>query len=179
MWLTVVGIHAAGAVLSAATLGFALGTLGLVFSFGNAPTERALVDVIVFLCVLRDIGVWRWPLLSLHRQVPSWFPRMLGWRWGAFAWGVDLGQGWTTQITFAGYYAVALWAVVYADPIRGTLMFAAYGLGRASSLVAVGLVKGGAEHDLDALLAIRFTNLTVLQYTVAAAIAVTGGFLAA
>src|SRR2546425_13223413 len=109
-WLAVVSAHALGAVASAAVLGCFLGALGALVPFNsNAPAVRVLGSAFVFLCALRDAAVWRWPLISMKRQVRAWFPRVLGWKLGAFAWGADLGQGWTTYIESAGYYALVLW----------------------------------------------------------------------
>lgn len=177
--MAVVCAHAAGAVISAATLGFVLGTLGLLSPFGHTtPMVRVLAGSFVFLCALRDAAVWQWPLLSLRRQTFAWLPRLLGWRWGAFAWGLDLGQGWTTQITYAGYYAVALWSLVYADPVRGALAFGAYGLGRALPLAAVGLVEGGNKHDGRSLLDVRVISMVASRYTMATVLAFIAGFLA-
>src|SRR6266852_9885025 len=122
-WFTVVCAHLLGATTSAAVLGCVLGALGTLFPFhSNLPTVRVLGSAFVFLCALRDADIWWWPLMSLKRQVPAWLPRVCGWKLGAFAWGADMGQGWTTYVTFAGYDALVLWTVLGTNPVLAIII---------------------------------------------------------
>lgn len=139
-WLSATASHMLGSALSGSFLGFILGAVGLAIGLERwiPLTTWVLVFVLLF-CGLRDAGIVKWRLPSLRRQTPAWCPRVLGMCWGAFAWGVDLGQGWTTLISFAGYYVLVLWAVLNASPIQGVLLLGAYGLGRALPVFVAGL----------------------------------------
>jgi cytochrome c biogenesis protein CcdA len=139
-WLCAVASHTLGSTLSGGVLGFALGTVGLGIGLAQwKPITEWLFIFILLLCALRDAGIIRLRLPSLRRQTPAWCPQVLGSCWGAFAWGVDLGQGWTTLISFASYYALLVWAVIQADPMQGALVLGIYGAGRALPVLIAGL----------------------------------------
>ncbi|MGH2410842.1 MAG: hypothetical protein ACRDGS_10815 [Chloroflexota bacterium] len=89
--------------------------------------------------------MWQWSLPTTHRQTPAWFRSAFGPQWSAFAWGADLGLGWTTYVTFSGYYGLVLWALLLSSPVHGSMIVGAYGLGRALPVVGAGL---GCHRDL-------------------------------
>jgi sulfite exporter TauE/SafE len=111
---------------------------------------------------------------SLRRQTPQWFKDEFGMFWGAFAWGLDLGQGWTTWIYSAGYYAVIAWAFVLASPLAGALLLTAFGVGRALPVLARGLSLWRLDDAQATLVTQRAGRL--LQFTSVAALAFTGGY---
>lgn len=55
----------------------------------------------------------------------------------AFLWGVDLGLGLTTRVTFASYWVLLLACFALGDPFGGAVPLGSYGLGR-TLLVASG-----------------------------------------
>lgn len=63
--------------------------------------------------------------------------------WEPLAWGLELGQGWTTHIEFYGYYALVAWALLTGEPARGAIVLGSYGLGRGLSVLLAGLSGGG------------------------------------
>lgn len=139
-WLAAATSHVVGSTLSASALGFVLGAIGLAIGLDRQwPLAGLPFGFVLLVCAVRDAEIIRWPLPSLHRQTPAWFPRVVGWIGGPFLWGLDLGQGWTTLISFSGYYALVLGAVLGADPLHGALLLAAYGLGRGLPVLMAGL----------------------------------------
>jgi cytochrome c biogenesis protein CcdA len=139
-WLNAAASHVAGSTLSASALGFVLGVIGLAIGPNRIwPLAGLLFSFVLLVCAVRDAEIVRWPLLYLRRQTPAWFPKSLGWVGGTFLWGLDLGQGWTTLISFSGYSALLLWAFVSAHPIYSALPLAAYGLGRGLPVLVAGL----------------------------------------
>lgn len=141
-WIAAVIGHITGATLSAGTLGFLLGTCGLALGINRWGWPLDLIGgAILLLCALHDGDILPWPLLSLRRQTPAWFFGAFGPAWGAFAWGVDLGQGWTTNIIFAGYYGLVFWAVAGGSPMWGMILLGVFGLGRALPVLAAGFVR--------------------------------------
>ncbi len=128
-------------------------------------------------CAVQDASGWWWRLPSLTRQTPAPLKASFGPLWGAFAWGVDLGQGWTTRILFPGYYGLLLWIALSADPFQGMLVLGAYGLGRALPVLLAGLLV--QRHDLITLSAVYGTRLPLLQCLNATALAVTAGYILA
>jgi len=173
IWIMVVTWHIAGATLSAALLGLVLSTCGLVF--GVAGWKLPLSVVVggaMFFCALRDMDIGRWPLPSLRRQTPAWLPRVFGNRWGVFTWGADLGQGWTTYVSFAGYYGLVLWAFVAGQPAQAVVILGSYGAGRALPV----LVAGFVGHDYT-LARVHQAHMYMLHAVNAIALAVVAGYL--
>jgi len=178
IWLTAVVGHIAGATLSAAVLGLVLGTVGLLCGLDRWKLPLAVAGGAIFLaCAVQDASGWWWELPSLTRQTPARLKLSFGPLWGAFAWGVDLGQGWTTRILFPGYYGLLLWIVLSAAPFQGMLVLGAYGLGRALPVLLTGLLA--PRQDLITLSAVYGTRLILLQRVNATALAVTAGYILA
>lgn len=173
VWITAVVGHIVGATLSASLLGFVLGACGLIFRANQwALPLDVLGGSVLLLCALRDGDIWPWPLLTLHRQTPAWFLGVFGPLWGAFAWGADLGQGWTTNIVFTGYYGLLLWAIASGSPTLGAVLLGAFGLGRALPVLVVGLVR--RDNELNAI-----APLHLVRPVNAVALAVVAGYFLA
>lgn len=167
--------HTAGAVLSASVLGLVLGSFGLLLQVERWGPPIGLASAIIFLlCALRDIDRVRWPFLSLRRQTPAWCLCAFGPRWGALAWGIDLGQGWTTLSAVAGYSGLILWTVLNANPGVGSLILGCYGLGRALPVLVAGLFA--RQEDLVLLATCYVRRLPLIQQLNAVAFAFAAGY---
>ncbi len=92
----------------------------------------------------------------------------------AFAWGVDLGQGWTTRIELVGYYGIASWALLIGGPLHGAMVMGAFGLSRALPAVVAGTISdnGDAWHTYE-------RRARVIRCINAMAISVAGGYYVA
>jgi cytochrome c biogenesis protein CcdA len=176
VWIQAVAGHIAGTTLSAAALGLVLGTCGLAIGLDRWGAPLRLVSGALFIvCALQDGGGWRWVRPSLHRQTPAWFRPAFGPLWGELAWGVDLGQGWTTRILFSGYYGLVLWAILRARPAHAVVVLGAYGLGRGLPVLTASF---RARHVRLAILATAYmARLPVLYQVNAVALAFTAGYL--
>jgi hypothetical protein len=174
-WTLAVFAHLIGALLSAALLGYFLGLLGML-AVPQPVRARGLLlgGLVCLICAALEFGPGRPYLPTMRRQTPQWFRDEFGAIWGAFAWGVDLGQGWTTWIQSAGYYALLAWSLLLADPQRGAVLFAAFGLGRAAPVVAKGLTMTG--RDLSRVSYISPVTEQVLKLASASALAFVGGW---
>lgn len=175
-WLAAVAAHIAGCSLSASVLGMVLGTVGLIAGLGRqVAISELLVSAIFAGCALRDAGLVRWRLPSLQRQTPKWALCVYGRRWGAFAWGIDLGQGWTTRCLLSGYYALVLWAVLNGSPAQGAMVLASYGMGRGLPVWMMGMFADRC--DVGALARWHGRRLPIIQQVDAAVLAFAAGLL--
>lgn len=175
-WSKAAIAHVAGAASSAAFLGLLLGSAGLLLGLDRSmPGTGVLIGATLLACSLRDAGVTRVRLPSLHRQTPRWFRAQFTPIWYGLLWGADLGQGWTTRILFTGYYGLVLWAVLSADPRAAALVLGAYGLGRVLPVLVAGL------RDLRPaqVIAMPIFQQPLLQQVNAAALALAGAFFIA
>lgn len=147
---------------------------GLALGLDRQGLPVGGVGVFLLICALQDAGAWHGWRPHLQRQTPAWFRQVFGPVGGAVAWGVDLGQGWTTLILFSGYYALVAWAVLSAQPILATAVLGAYGLGRGLPVLTTGL-RGRGVH-LSVLATSYLTRLPLLYQINALALAVVAGY---
>lgn len=176
VWLSAAVGHVVGSTLSAGVLGLLLGVCSLVVGLNRWELPLNVIGGTLFLvCALRDAGVVRWALPSLERQTPPWCQCTFGPVWGAFVWGVDLGQGWTTHIMFTGYYGLVAWAFLAATPLQSGLIVGAFGLGRALPVLIIGLFAHQADLSRLSLLHARW--MSMIQQANALALAFTAGWL--
>ncbi len=127
-------LHALGATSSAAAFGAALGALGGLL---GAPWGRAgLISLaaIAALYLLREAFGVRVPLPQARRQVPEWWRTFFSPEVAAFLYGLGLGIGWLTFVSFGSYVAVTAGAFLSGDPLLGLAIGAPFGLARAVSV---------------------------------------------
>lgn len=124
--------HVAGSLSSAIVVGAGAGFVG---SF----VAEALPAQVAWLCLaglstllaLRELGWIRFPIPQWRRQTE----KMWGFRFGplgaAWWWGIDLGSGLTTHVTFSSYWLLVLAILFNGSAVYGGLVLGLYGLGRA------------------------------------------------
>lgn len=128
--------HVLGATLAAALLGAVLGGLGLV---SGAPWGRAGAFVVIAVAVLyflRDAGAVSVPLPERRGQVPSWWRQFFGPAVASGLYGVVLGVGFATHLTYGTFVVVCAGALVSGDPMLGAVICAPFGLLRGVVVVA-------------------------------------------
>jgi hypothetical protein len=95
--------------------------------------------------------------------------------WGALVWGIDLGQGWTTFISFSGYYGLVVWSILAGKPYVGVFALGAYGLGRALPVVVAGAFA--TRLDLGVLGSAYIVRLPLIRRMNSLALAFVAGYL--
>jgi hypothetical protein len=132
-WNTL-ALHTAGSSMSAIVVGLALGGLGRVLA---APWGRSRffgLAVVAAAYALREAGVLPLPLPSLKRQVPDWWRTFFSPPVAATLYGLGLGAGVLTFLSFGTYAAVVSAAVVSGDPLVVGLICAPFGIARGLSM---------------------------------------------
>lgn len=175
IWIHAVVAHIAGATISATCLGFALGTAGEVLGL-QEWRGRVMVSALIFLvCAFHVTGAISCRIPSYHRQTPRWFRQEFGPVWGAFAWGIDLGQGWTTRIELAGYYSLIAWSLLAANPILGATVMGIFGVSRGLPVLVAGTF---VAHEKAGPLGFEYLrNITMIQSANAFGLAMVGAYL--
>jgi hypothetical protein len=157
---TAVALHVLGATLSAAALGLVLGGLGALV---GAPWEGggwwALAAVAAAYLLREALGVGV-PLPDLDRQVPDWWRTFYSPGVASFLYGLGLGVGFVTFLSFGTFVAVATGAFLTGDPLLGAAITGPFGLARGLSiLVAVHNLEGREDPGIrDALEEMALTN---------------------
>jgi hypothetical protein len=141
-WMAI-GLHTLGATLSAALTGALLGALG---SLAGAPFGDGglyLLAAIALLYVLREALGLPIPVPSLRRQVPAWWRTFYSRNTTAFLYGLGLGVGYFTYLSYGTFIAVSAAVVLSGNLLVGVVVAGCFGLARsiavalATSLEAV------------------------------------------
>jgi hypothetical protein len=139
-WVAALTLHAAGAIVTAAVFGLALGLLGRAL---GAPWGRAGSLALATLAVLYAVAeLPRVPVVvpQLRRQVPDWWREEFGWPVAATLYGAGLGIGFFTYLGHGTLVVVAAGAVAIGNPWLGALIVATFGATRGlSAAVSAGV----------------------------------------
>ncbi len=98
----------------------------------------------------REFEGLRFPIPQWPRQTKKTWYHRFGAVGAAYWWGIDLGSGLITRVTFSGYWLLVLAILFQGTPAYGGLVLGLYGLGRA---LAVGIppVLLGEMHIINML----------------------------
>lgn len=141
-----VALHSLGATLSAGLLGAFLGGLG---GLAGAPWGRAGLVALAFIALLyalREALHLPLPLFDRRRQVPEWWRSFYSHRTAAWLYGVGLGAGFFTYLSYGTFVAVSAAALISGHPLVGALLSAPFGLARGLSVMI-----GHGDRDGDVL----------------------------
>ena len=169
-YLAAVALHALGAALAAALFGAALGAAGAVLGAPWGAAGLVVLALVALLYAARELLGLPVPLPDRRRQVPDWWRTFFGPRVAAFLYGLGLGIGFLTFLSFGTFVAVAVAALASGDPLIGALLCAPFGVARGVS-VSVGsrAASGGPGEVLERLDLLAQTRLP--RWTNAAALA--------
>jgi hypothetical protein len=127
---TAVSLHTFGATLSAALFGAFLGGLGELFGAPWGRNGLFALAAVAALYAARELFHVPVPLPDLDRQVPAWWRSFFSKNVAAFLYGVGLGIGFLTYLSFGTYVAVMAGAFLTGNPIAGILICACFGFAR-------------------------------------------------
>jgi hypothetical protein len=153
---TTVALHALGASLAAGALGIALGAVGALLGAPWGGAGLAAVAAVALAYAARELLHLPLPLPDRKRQVPEWWRTFFSPRVAAFLYGLGLGIGFLTFLSYGTFVAIAAGALASGDPLTGALLCTPFGMARGLS-VAVGSATGapgGAGRVVDRLEAV-------------------------
>jgi hypothetical protein len=129
-----VALHALGATFSAGLLGAVLGVAG---SLAGGPWGRSgliVLAVVAALYAAREAFRLPLPLFDRRRQVPEWWRTFYSAPMAAFLYGLGLGPGFFTYLSYGTFVAVSTAAFLSGHALIGALLSAPFGLARALSV---------------------------------------------
>lgn len=144
--------YTAGALLSGTIVGGLLGAVGSYLS--EMISERGawlLLSAVGLAFASREFELLRFPVPQWPRQTNKVWGNRFGFTAAAWSWGVDLGSGLTTIVTYSGYWILVLAAVLKGDVVYGAVILAMFALGRVSSVVIVPHMLESDRSLLDSL----------------------------
>ena len=140
-------LHILGATTSGALFGALLALVGKISGAPWGAAGFVAIAVVAGLYAARELFGAPIPLPDLDRQVPDWWRTFYSPDVAALLYGLGLGVGFFTFLTFGTYAAIATGALVSGDAALGALLMGAFGFVR-SAAVAVGAFPQG-EHRPD------------------------------
>ena len=143
-YVLTMSLHTVGAVLAAAAVGAVAGAVGLLLRAPWGTAGALVVVAAATIYALREALGLRVPVPDRHRQVPLWWRSFYSPPIAGFLYGVGLGVGYLTYLSFGTYFVVTIAAVASGDVLTGALLCAPFGLGRAAS-VALANRRTGPE----------------------------------
>ena len=153
-WGTV-ALHTLGATAAAAAVGALLGAVGVGLQAPWGAASSGALAVVAVLYILKEAFQVPIPVPDRHRQVPEWWRTFYSPPVAATLYGLGLGVGFLTFLSFGTYVAVAAAALLFGDPLLGATLCAPFGLARGLSVIAWPL---GTSSSNDAV--VRIENLS-------------------
>lgn len=143
-------LHVLGATAAAAAFGALLGGVGALLGAPWPTWSLVAVALVALSYGMRESLRLPLPLFDRRRQVPEWWRTFYSPPVAALLYGLGLGIGFLTFLTFGTFVAVAVTAVASGSPLTGVLVCAPFGLARGLS-VLVAPRSGGGAAALDRL----------------------------
>jgi hypothetical protein len=129
-WLTV-ALHALGAGTSAALMGAVLGSLGDLAGAPWGAGGTAALAALAGIYALRELIGLPVPVPQLRRQVPEWWRTFFSPAAAAGLYGLGLGVGFFTFLSYGTLVAVAAAALASGNALVGAGLCAPFGIARA------------------------------------------------
>lgn len=137
-----IALHATGAGAAAAVTGALLGGIGAVMRAPWGQLGPLVLIALAFIYALREGLSVPVPLPQLRRQVPEWWRTFFSPPVAALLYGIGLGPGFLTYLSFGTFTAVGAAAVVSGSPLVGTVLLAPFGVARGVALAVVSSTGG-------------------------------------
>jgi cytochrome c biogenesis protein CcdA len=147
LWLKSAVAYTVAGCFSAALVGVVLGTIGSALPW---ESSRLIAFYLIgFLSLLLAAREWGWIAFALpERKLQServWV-HSFGFVTASVMWGLHIGLGFATRITYGGFWVLVAIAVVVGEPIYGAILMLAYWMGRALPVwVAPSLIASDEE----------------------------------
>lgn len=130
-----IALHTLGATASAALLGALLGAAGWLLGAPWGSAGLLVVAVLAAIYAARELFNLPIPLPDMDRQVPDWWRTYFSRNVAAFLYGLGLGVGFLTYLSFGTLVPVAAAAVISSSPVTGALLLGTFGLMRGLSVM--------------------------------------------
>jgi hypothetical protein len=133
-WASVV-LHTVGTTVSAAAFGIVLGGVGLLARAPWGSAGAAVIALVALLYSARELAHLPLPLFDRRQQVPEWWRSFYSRPVAALLYGLSLGIGFLTFLTFGSFVVVSVVAIATGSPLEGAVLCGSFGLARGLAVV--------------------------------------------
>ena len=164
-------LHVVGAGVSAAVLGATLGGIGALLRAPWGTAGLIAITTVALAYALRESAGVPVPIPDRHQQVPEWWRGFYSPPVSAFLYGLGLGPGFFTFLSFGTFVAVAVAAFASGSPLVGAVLCAPFGIARGLSVIVSATTHSGddAGRVIDRLETLAATPVPRLANAVALA----------
>jgi len=134
LWLKCVIAYSLGGLTSAVLVGFSLGTLGVVMLIFPETLRLTLLSMISTLFILRDVNLVSFRILERQRQTERSWVNDFGFLWASAMWGMHVGFGFGTRMTYGGLWILAVACVALGDLVFACGLMVMFWAGRCISV---------------------------------------------
>lgn len=171
-WLSI-ALHVLGATAAASVFGALLGGLGSLARAPWGPAGLVFICVLALVYFLRETLHLPIPTFDRKKQVPLWWRTFYSKPVASLLYGLGLGVGFLTYLTFGTFVVVAAAAFASGEPAIGAILSGTFGATRSLAVtVATGTETSHALEEPKALRTGRVANAVVLAWVAVAAVLV-------
>ena len=157
-WLSI-ALHVLGATTASAAFGTLLGGIGDLVGAPWGSVGALLIAALAALYVLREAFGVPVPTFDRKKQVPEWWRTFYSKPVASLLYGLGLGVGFLTYLTFGTFVVVAAAAFASGDPLFGLLLSGAFGAARSLTVaIATGTDTMDAIEEPRIIATGRFAN---------------------
>ena len=149
-WMAM-SLHTLGATLSAALLGAGLGALGGLVGAPYGETGLYVVAAVALVYLLREAVGLPIPIPSLRKQVPAWWRTFYSRNTTALLYGLGLGVGYFTYLSYGTFVVVSVAVVMGGDALAGALVVGCFGLARSVAVALAGPIELAEELSMSSI----------------------------
>jgi predicted permease len=132
LWLRSVLAYTVAGCVSATLMGITLGVIGdLLGGRAAGGIQFYLVAIFGVSLAAREWGVISFRLPEHRRQTEKFWVHEFGFVMASAMWGLHIGLGFATRVTYGGFWLLVTVALVLGDPLYSAVLMLVYWLGRA------------------------------------------------
>jgi hypothetical protein len=174
-WFYQAILYTLAASFSSGFSGFVAALIGRTLNLNVIESSLLIVGIISILYGLKEVGYIKLPMPQRKWQVPiSWIVNRK--YVGAFFYGLTIGAGYLTYITYSGFYVWILLALFLGNPLYGFIIGLIYGLGRSLPLIFGGLSLHFNESTVASFSQLVFLRANIWK-KVSSVLLICGGFI--
>jgi len=147
LWFRSVLAYTVAGCVSATLVGFMLGAIG--GGLGGGASRGVAFYLIGFLSLVLAAREWGWIGFRLPErklQTEKVWVHEFGFVTASVMWGLHIGLGFATRITYGGFWVLVAVALALGDAVYGAELMLAYWLGRTLPVwIAPALLESGSD----------------------------------
>jgi hypothetical protein len=137
--------HFAPATVAAALVGALAGGIGWLLGAPWGTAGTVVVIALAALYAFREVSGVPIPVPDRHKQVPLWWRTFYSPPIAGMLYGLGIGVGYLTYLSFGTYFVVTVAAATTGDVLVAAALTAPFGFGRGLSVLLANWGAGGEE----------------------------------